>query len=239
VATDPARALEVIDRAVALGNDGNPSDFNEWRELARVALRVALGEDDSTLARFDGISYSLSIVSMNTPDSAFDAAQRDGVREAIALLAAVRTEVEVTNPTAPAVDLNALHPWVSASSASLWSYGEHRQAVGEAARTIEVNLRAKLGLASGTGVPLVTGAFSKEAPKQGAPRLRFSEFTEGSENWMNAHEGAMSFGRGCMMRVRNLYQHGEEPSEQEALEALAALSLLARWIDQAEVVAAE
>ncbi len=45
----------------------------------------------------------------------------------------------------------------------------------------------------------------------------------------------MSFGRGCMMRVRNLYSHGHEPTEQEALEALAALSLLARWIDDAGV----
>jgi len=38
-----------------------------------------------------------------------------------------------------------------------------------------------------------------------------------------------------MMRVRNLYAHGHEPTEQEALEALAALSLLARWIDDADV----
>lgn len=49
----------------------------------------------------------------------------------------------------------------------------------------------------------------------------------------------MSFGQGCMKRIRNLYVHGHEPSEDEALEALAALSLLARWIDEAAVVGAE
>lgn len=48
----------------------------------------------------------------------------------------------------------------------------------------------------------------------------------------------MAFGRGCMMRIRNLYTHGQEPSEQEALEALAALSLLARWCDNTVVVTA-
>lgn len=36
------------------------------------------------------------------------------------------------------------------------------------------------------------------------------------------------------MRIRNLYSHGE-PDPEHALEALAALSLLARWIDDAEV----
>lgn len=82
----------------------------------------------------------------------------------------------------------------------------------------------------------MTAAFSPKDPKSGEPRLRFTEFPAGSENWTNAHEGAMAFGRGCMMRVRNLYNHGHEPSEQEALEALAALSLLARWIDEAAVV---
>lgn len=48
----------------------------------------------------------------------------------------------------------------------------------------------------------------------------------------------MEFGKGCMKRIRNLYVHGHEPSDAEALEALAALSLLARWIDEASVISA-
>ena len=47
----------------------------------------------------------------------------------------------------------------------------------------------------------------------------------------------MAFGRGCAMRIRKMYTHGEEPSEQKALEALAARSLFARWVDDATVVA--
>jgi len=232
---DPARARELIGRAIDLANDGDPQDFNEWQEKSRVALRVALGEEDPTLGRFDEIRYSLSMYAMDTPDSAFDAARRAGVRRAVALLAAVRTELELMQPSAPSVDVAALHPWVGGMAASLWAGGHHRQAVEEAARSVEVQLRAKLGLSGGTGAPLVTNAFSSKDPKPGEPRLRFREFVEGSEGWTNAHEGAMAFGRGCMMRIRNLYAHGQEPEEQEALESLAALSLLARWIDQAEV----
>lgn len=235
MATDPAKARDLLDRAIALANDGDPADFNEWRETSRVALRVALGEGDPTVARFDDIHYGLMAFTADTPQSAWDQAQRGGVKKAIALLNAARTELDVTQPSSPAVDVDALHPWVAGMAASLWSGGHHRQAVEEAARAIEVQLRAKLGLGGGTGAPLVTAAFSPKVPKSGEPRLRFTEFPAGSENWTNAHEGAMAFGRGCMMRVRNLYNHGHEPSEQEALEALAALSLLARWIDEAEV----
>jgi hypothetical protein len=35
--------------------------------------------------------------------------------------------------------------------------------------------------------------------------------------------------------IRNVTTHGAEPSQQVALEALAALGLLARWIQEADV----
>lgn len=235
MSVDPQKAAGLVEQAIELANDGDPADFYAWREAARVALRIALGEDDPTLARFDDISYSLSMWTDGTPQSAFDRAKRGGVKQAIAMLAAVKTELEVSEPTSPSVDVGALHPWVAGMATSLWDGGHHRQAVEEAARAIEIQLRAKLALSSGSGAPLVTSAFSAKAAKVDEPRLRFNEFTPGSDSWTNAHEGAMSFGRGCMMRVRNLYTHGHDPSEQEALEALAALSLLARWIDEAEV----
>ncbi|MFN2504172.1 MAG: TIGR02391 family protein [Acidimicrobiales bacterium] len=235
MAADVARARELLDRAVELANDGNPTNFNEWRETARVALRVALGEGDPMLERFDAVKYSLGIWTDSTPQSAFDKARRAGVRRAVAILKAAQTELAVSKPDAPTVDVAALHPWVAGMAATLWSGGHHRQAVEEGARSIEVQLRAKLSVSSGTGAPLVTAAFSPKDARLGEPRLRFAEFPAGSESWTNAHEGAMAFGRGCMMRIRNLYSHGHEPSEQEALEALAALSLLARWIDESEV----
>jgi Protein of unknown function (Hypoth_ymh) len=52
-------------------------------------------------------------------------------------------------------------------------------------------------------------------------------------------QGALSFGVGCFQAIRNpvghLLSHQHELTEQEALERLAALSLLARWIEQAEI----
>jgi hypothetical protein len=49
----------------------------------------------------------------------------------------------------------------------------------------------------------------------------------------------MYFGMGCFMAIRNPIGHlpreHHEITEQEALEQLAAWSLLARWIEHAEI----
>ena len=59
--------------------------------------------------------------------------------------------------------------------------------------------------------------------------------TAGSQDWTNAHQGAMFFGKGCAKGIRNVTAHGSRPDERLAPEALASLSLLARWIDEADV----
>lgn len=92
----------------------------------------------------------------------------------------------------------------------------------------------------GSSASLVASAFSPADPKPDAPRLRVSGFDPvGSDQWKSAHEGAGAFGRGCFLRIRNLYTHHDGETDHEDLEALAALSLLARWIDIAEPVKAE
>ena len=71
------------------------------------------------------------------------------------------------------------------------------------------------------------------------PRLRLPGFTPGTDDFKSAQDGAKLFGMGCFQSIRNLTTHQQEqPSEDRALEMLAALSLLARWIGEAEVVTA-
>jgi hypothetical protein len=70
--------------------------------------------------------------------------------------------------------------------------------------------------------------------------LRFDDVGPvGSDDWNSAHDGAAHFGRGCMLRIRNLYTHRGGADDWEDLEALTALSLLARWIDAARVDCAD
>jgi Protein of unknown function (Hypoth_ymh) len=107
-------------------------------------------------------------------------------------------------------------------------------------RPLRPGFATKTCVHQGSITSLVGSVFSASDPTPDTPRLRFDGFDPvGSDGWKSAHDGAAAFGRGCFLRIRNLYTHHEGDTDQEDLEALAALSLLARWIDGAEVVKAE
>jgi hypothetical protein len=145
-------------------------------------------------------------------------------------------EARGAKPVLPGLDPNDFHSWVADVAARLWNDGHTRQAVQTAATSVEGWLRGKLSVHEGSISSIVASAFSTSDPGPDAPRLRFADVTPvGSDNWKSAHEGAGAFGRGCFLRIRNLYTHHHGANSQEDLEALAALSLLARWIDAAEV----
>ena len=89
------------------------------------------------------------------------------------------------------------------------------------------------------GKALYGYAFSIKDPRPGEQRLRFPDISRTVEpkRWTSVHEGAMSFGQGCAQGIRNPQAHpSPDITEQEALEQLAALSVLARWVAECEVV---
>lgn len=63
---------------------------------------------------------------------------------------------------------------------------------------------------------------------------------DGSKTFRSVHQGALAFGQGCYLAMRNPLSHEadrlEELPENEALEQLAAFSLLARWVEQSFVM---
>lgn len=232
------RIRRLIEEADGLAD----SEINAWKERARLAVTGAYGDESDPLERFDEIRWSLSMWSSSTPDSAHAEAKRGGLRRAVEMLQALAEDLDerkggVDLPRLSAADL---HPWVAEAAARLWQDGHQRQAVQAAASAVENWLRAKTGVHQGSIASLAASAFSLTDPTPDTPRLRFSGFDPvRSDDWKSAHEGAGAFGRGCFLRIRNLYTHHDGEAEQEDLEALAALSLLARWIDSAEVVKSE
>lgn len=182
------------------------------------------------------------------PGSDADRFRKDGKSWSTARSSAVRllgtldqraTRDKIFGPQGPSLAAKGLHHWVWNAVIDLWDGGHYREAVLRAAATIEKQTQLKLDRADLTGADLYSQAFSLDPGR----RLRFSgirELTEDSKRsreWISAHQGAMYFGRGCTQGIRNLRAHGTESlNEQEALEYLAALSVLARWIDAAVVV---
>lgn len=142
----------------------------------------------------------------------------------------------IVGPSGPQLAASRLHAWVWEPAAKLWDNGHRREAIQAAGLRLDSELQNKVGPTRRSGADLVRSAFSPDPPGKNEPRLRLRQYPAGTPTWTSAHEGAMQYGAGCFMAVRNIATHWpEQPEEQFALEQLAALSVLARWIDTAEV----
>ena len=137
---------------------------------------------------------------------------------------------------APQLDASHLHPWVWEGARSLWQSGHYGEAVRAASRKVNAEAQNKLGRRDAAETTLLKSAFSTDPAKPGQPRLRLHP-NDGSDTFRSLHAGAGAFAHGCYGALRNPGSHDpqDELPQDQALEQLAAFSILARWIDQAEL----
>lgn len=137
---------------------------------------------------------------------------------------------------APRLYASHLHAWVWDAAKSQWSSNHFRDAVFHASIRVNVETQAKTGRTDIREKALFDEAFSLDPPQPGKPRLRIMA-DDGSKTYGSLHRGARTFAEGCYAGIRKPYGHyaGAEPSADEALEQLAAFSILARWVDHATV----
>jgi len=146
-------------------------------------------------------------------------------------------EIEkILGDDAPRISASHLHPWVWEGAKSRWASGQRGDAVLAAAIQLNAETQKKIGRTDVSETDLFKQAISMEPPELGKPRLRLGE-DDGSKTYVSRQRGAMAFAEGCYTGIRNPRSHQphSEMSEDEALEQLAALSVLARWVDQASV----
>lgn len=144
-------------------------------------------------------------------------------------------------PDSPDLTAAQFHPWVWEAAAPLWYAGSKQEAVHAAARSVNARMQQKRGHHDKSDAALCREFFSLDPPLPGRPRLRFSRYSASDSTRRSMQQGAMEFGAGCFEAIRNpaAHKHALVLSEQVALEQLAAFSLLARWIDECEVEAAD
>ena len=137
---------------------------------------------------------------------------------------------------APELSAGDLHPWIWSGASSLWQSGHYREAVEGSIKKLNAETQNKVGRRDVSETDLFKQAFSLDAPKVGKFRLRRMS-DDGSDTYKSVQRGAMTFAEGVFAGIRNPLSHeaDQELSEQEALEYLAALSVLARWVDASEV----
>ncbi|MGY1823744.1 TIGR02391 family protein [Geodermatophilus sp. SYSU D00079] len=143
-------------------------------------------------------------------------------------------------PQAPQLRADTFHPWVWETAAPLWTSKHYRQAVAAAAGNLSLKVQSKLDRWDVADDALMTEALSEKPPAPGKPRLRVPA-TPGRPFEEALQTGALFFARGVFSLLRNPATHNvtEVWDEQRALEALAALSVLARTLDAAVVEATD
>lgn len=160
---------------------------------------------------------------------------REAAQRAVTVLERAAEIDEKLGDAAPALSASGFHPWAWEGARSLWSSGHLREAVRAAATKINAELQNKVGRRDISETALLQECFSDDAPTPGRPRLRLAG-DDGGKTAKSMRQGVVQYGAGCFMAIRNPLSHDEgEMGEQEALEHLAALSLLARWVDSATV----
>jgi hypothetical protein len=139
-------------------------------------------------------------------------------------------------PDAPALAADQFHPWVWEPAAPLWSAEAYQDGVLAAARTVNRRLQQKLGRHDVGEADLCLQTFEMKDPVPGKPRLRFPG-DRNTPTWRARQDGAKYLAAGTFLAIRNVAAHDDEVSwsEQEALEYLATLSVLARWIVECTV----
>lgn len=142
----------------------------------------------------------------------------------------------------PAFAPSRLHPLIWSAAADHWTIHHYRVAVAEAAETLTSHWKARLDRQDVDATPFWQQTLSEGDPAPGRPKLVWPDQSD-SKTAKGMRGGLPAFGKvlaglsvGLNLTVRNSAAHDrEEITEQEAMERLAAYSLLARFLDQCEI----
>jgi len=148
-----------------------------------------------------------------------------------------RQEVEENlGENAPELSAANLHPWIWSGAKSLWQSGHYREAVEGAMKKLNAETQNRVGRRDLSETDLFKQSFSLDEPKPGKARLRRIK-DDGCDTYKSVQRGAMNLAEGVFAGIRNPLSHeaDQELTEQEALEYLASLSVLARWVDDSRV----
>lgn len=146
---------------------------------------------------------------------------------------------EKLGPAAPAIQADKLHPWIWEPARQLWAIQHYREALNAAARSVNAHIQVKVNRRDVSDDKLIQECFSDKPPEVGKPRLRFPG-APSDPTVQSYGRGTFHLALGCIWAIRNPSAHLAshdvgELEEHEAFEQLAALSAMARLVENCEV----
>jgi len=236
---------QTIDQAMKEGGRSKLADYlnllDRYRRMARKDPAAANADPIWTELRRKEPETKQILEVLGDDLADFDFDDADGLseaREALVKGLAIfdgldKIEKEMSSRTseAPVLAADQLHPWVWEAARDLWDSGAYSAAVQKAATAINGHAQDRLDRYDVADTTLMHDTFSDKPPEYGKPRLRCPG-DQADQSVKSRQKGAGEYAGGCFMAIRNPASHDHrEWDRQVAFESLAALSLLARWID--------
>lgn len=103
---EQAKKIELLDKQIAAGADGNPDDFNLWKQTTEVVLRNVIGDSNPLYQSFLGVRYSPSVWISGMDTRPYKVG---GIREGISILQAAKVEVELGGGAPSASQKDGVH----------------------------------------------------------------------------------------------------------------------------------
>lgn len=173
---------------------------------------------------------------LNLDAPAGEETARNLVHQAIGMLDDMDEWDANLTPDAPTLPADQLHRWVWDAARTYWESKHYRAAVNAAATAINAHTQTKIDRRDLFDRDLMNQAFPS-SPRSDQVYLRLPGDME-DRTVKSRNQALRPYAEGCFAGIRNpaTHEHGADWDEQTALERLAALSVLARWIEECEVV---
>ena len=215
----------------------------EWMIASLENHLEALRRDgnENFVAKIESMAVTARIVAKVLPGEPFDFdplrdegwewATQSVISKALGIIKNQDQLLEHLGPAGPSMPADGLHPVIWGVASPLWNDGHYGPAVARAATFLNAHIQDRSTRTDLSDKDLMTQVFSPSPATPDSPRLRWAGVaTEQTRKSMQ--NGILSYAQGVSMAIRNPSAHATTPvHKQAALERLAALSVLARWVD--------
>lgn len=98
---DLQRKIALLDKQIEDANNGNPADFQGWKDQTDVVLRTVMGENSPTHTKFLNVRYSPSVMYAGMDTSGY---RPGGVKQVMSILEAAKLELGLAAEVEEVVD---------------------------------------------------------------------------------------------------------------------------------------
>lgn len=139
-------------------------------------------------------------------------------------------------PDTPMLRADLLHPWVWDPAKTFWESKHFQKAVDVAANSINAHTQTLIERDDIADADLMNQAFT-EKPKSGEKYLRLPG-DPNNKTVKSRNNALRPYAAGCFAGMRNpaVHEHVGSWTEEKAFEYLVALSVLARWVEECDVL---